>query len=172
MNQYIIIALVWLSSLLGVGVWQNHSGHVAGVNAQKVSDQVQFDKINQERADQKTAANAEYRKVQDENLALMADREAFKTTLEKEREKNRIATNALRDKYSSVGLRFATGQGAGLGRCSCSTQSPGANSPSSDGPSVVQLPDKVTSDLRQLEYDADTLADEYRKCYSYAQQVK
>jgi hypothetical protein len=33
---------VWLASLAGVGYWQ----HGAGVDAQKVADQAQFDSIN------------------------------------------------------------------------------------------------------------------------------
>jgi hypothetical protein len=41
------------------------------------------------------------------------------------------------------------------------------NAAGADGPAVVQLPDAVAGDLRQLAFEADRLKDEYATCYRY-----
>ena len=168
MSRYLVIALVWVASLVAVGAWQND----AGINEQKVADQARFDKANNDIAEQKAQANAAYRAFQEHNVALMVERDQLKTTLEKEHEKNRIATDALRNKYAAASLRFAASQGAGSGDGGRSAQGAGIDSASSSAAAVVQLPDQITADLRRLSFDADELADNYRECYGYAQRVK
>jgi len=164
----LVIGLVWLGSLVGVGKWQ----HTAGVTAQKVADQVQFDTINQKLADQKAEAAEILKKANASNLALMVERDRLKTTLEKTREENRQATAAARDHYAGLGLRFQPSQAAGCGRGGGGTQGAGADPAATDAAATVELPEAITASLRQITYDADTLADEYRKCYGYAQGVK
>lgn len=164
----LVIGLVWLGSLVGVGKWQ----HTAGVTAQKVADQVQFDTINQKLADQKTEAAEVLKKANANNLALMVERDRLKTTLEKTREENRQATAAARDHYAGLGLRFQPAEAAGCGRGGGGAPGTGANPSGADAAPAVELPAAITASLRQITYDADTLADEYRKCYGYAQRVK
>jgi hypothetical protein len=164
----LIIGLVWLGSLIGVGKWQ----HTAGVTAQKVADQKEFDKINEKLADQKTEAAGILKTKNAENLALMVERDQLKTTLEKNDAINKAATAALRDKYFGVGLRFQPAQAAGRWLGGGSAQGAGLDSSGAAAAAFVQLPDKIAGDLRQLVFDADTLADAYRKCYGYAEKVR
>ncbi len=70
MNQYFIIVLVWAASLVGLGLYENHAGHTAGVNEQKVEDQKEFDKVNAERAQQKVDAAALMQKEQSDIIGL------------------------------------------------------------------------------------------------------
>lgn len=162
---YLVAALVILVAGFG-------SGFHVGANEQKVSDQVQFDAVEQKLTDQKAEANAQYRKDQDANLALATERDNLKTTLEKEHETNRIATDTLRNKYAVASLRFSAGQSSGLGGSCRGAQSAGIDPASPSAAPVVQLPDEIAASLRQIVFDADTLADSYRECYGYAQQVK
>ena len=164
--------LIYLVAALAIFAAGFGGGHRVGTNSQKVADQAQFDQINAVLTEQKATANAAYRTFQENNLALMVERDQLKTNLEKENEANRVATAALRDKYSTVGLRFSTTQDTGHWPGSSAAQSAGTDPASPPAPTVVQLPDKTAADLRLLTYDADTLADSYRKCYGYASQVK
>lgn len=169
MNPYIILGFVL--SLIVAGAAGFTSGHHFGVNGQKAADQVQFDKINQDIADRKAQANAIYRKNQDDNLALMVERDQLKTTLEKEHANHQAATTALRDKYSGLGLRF-TAEAPRLGNGGGCAQSAGTDPAGSDSAAIIQLPGAIAADLRRLAFDADQLADDYQKCYGYAEQVR
>lgn len=168
-NPYVILAIVlaWVCSLAGVGYWQ----HDAGIASQKITDQVQFDKINQERTDEKAQANAIYRHAQDDNLALATERDQLKTNLEKEHAINQKRTADLADTYARVRLQF-NAPGAGHRDGGGSTEGTNANTTSAASATVVQLPDQITSDLRQLVIDADNLKDNYTECYGYANKVK
>jgi hypothetical protein len=170
MNPFliIVIGLVWLGSLAGVGKWQ----YIAGVTAQKVADQVQFDVINQKLADQKTEAAAVLKRSNADNLALLVERDRLKTTLEKEYATNQATTAAARDRYAGLGLRFQPAQVAECGSGGGSAQGASADSAGAGASASVQLPDEIAGDLRQIAFDADTLADNYRKCFGYAQKVK
>lgn len=166
LNPYAILGAlaVWLASLVGVGYWQ----HDAGVSAQKVADQRQFDRINTERAQQADQANVMYRAKQAEVIAALAERDAFKNQLEKERGEHRAATDALAARYAGLQLRFRAAQGAAPGDRGGRADSAAPNAPGADAAPVVQLPDAVATDLRQLALDADRLRDEYATCYGYA----
>lgn len=170
MNPYLILTFVL--AVIAAGVGGCTYGHGTGIDEQKAADQVQFDKYNQDIADQKTQANALYRKAQDANLALMTERDQLKTTLEKQHAINKAATAALRDKYFGVGLRFTARQTSGFGSGGGSAQDPGPDSASPGPATLVQLPGEIAANLRRLAFDADQLADEYRKCYGYANQVR
>jgi len=164
----LVIGVVWLGSLIGVGKWQ----HTAGITEQKVADQVQFDQINQGIADQKTKAASLLAKANADTLALMTERDTLKTTLEKTREDNRKATAAARDHYAGLGLRFQPAEVAGCRLGSGCAGTTTADAAGAHGAAPVELPGAITASLRQLTFEADNLADEYRKCYGYAQQVK
>lgn len=166
---YRILGVLLLALALVAGGYAY--GHHNGVDSQKVVDQAQIDKINQGIADQKVQANALYRSAQDANLALMTERDHLKTTLEKEHANNQIATTALRDKYAGLGLRF-NAESPRLGSGGRGTQSAGTDTASAASPAVVQLSDETAIALRSLAFDADQLADAYRECYGYANQVR
>lgn len=170
MNPYLILTFVL--AVISAGVGGCTYGHGTGIDEQKAADQVQFDKYNRDIDEQKTKANALYRKAQDANLALMTERDQLKTTLEKQHAINQAATAALRDKYFGVGLRFSTRQTAGFGSGGGRAQSSGVDPASSEPATLVQLPGEIAADLRRLAFDADQLADDYRKCYGYANQVR
>ena len=170
MNPYFIIGFVL--AIITAGVGGCTYGHGTGVDEQKAADQLQFDKYNQDITDQKTKANALYRKAQDDNLALMTERDQLKTTLEKQHAINQAATAALRDKYFGVGLRFSARQTAGFGSGSGSAQGTGTDSAGAEPAASVQLPGEIAANLRRLAFDADQLADDYRKCYGYAEKVR
>lgn len=148
------------------------AGHHVGENDQKVTDQSQYDGINKQLADQKKTATDLLKTRNAENLALMVERDQLKTDLEKTREDNRKTTDDLRRKYAGVGLRFqpveAAGGGCGGGRA----ENAGVDPAGADVSTTVELPAALASDLRRLAFDADTLADSYRECWGYAQQVR
>jgi hypothetical protein len=164
----LVIGLVWLGSLIGVGKWQ----HTAGVTAQKVADQKEFDKINEKLADQKTEAAGILKTENEKNLALMVERDQLKTHLEKTREDNRKATAAARDHYAGLGLRFQPAEGAGRGCSGGGAQGTATDAAGADATAAVELPAALAASVRSIAYDADTLADSYRECYGYAQQVR
>jgi hypothetical protein len=170
MNPVLIIVLIvaWLASLTGVGRWQ----YTAGQTSQKVVDQVQFDGINKQLADQKTEASAILKTRNAENLALMVERDHLKTTLEKQHAANQAATDALHARYAGLGLRFQPAQAPGSGPSGGGAQGAGADSAGADGAATVELPAEIAESLRQIAYDADTLADAYRECWGYAQAVR
>lgn len=170
MNPYLILGFVLFIVVSGAAGFA--SGHHSGVTDQKAADQVQFDKINLDISTQKTQANALYRKQQDASIALMVERDQLKTTLEKQHAINKTTTAALRDKYFGIGLRFSTRKTAGLGSGSGSAQGAGTDPASAEPSTLVQLPGEITADIRHLAFDADHLADDYRKCYGYANQVR
>lgn len=164
MSQYIIIALVWAASLVSVGAWQ----HGAGVNSQKVADQVEFDRINAQTADMKAQANKAYTLVQDQNVKTMKERDLAKTALLKEKQTNVETINALRARYANVGLRYSTGQVAGLGNGSANAL-PGTRNAAGNVTSIErELPAAITASLRAIAYDCDALNVEYRLLYEWA----
>ena len=164
----LVIGVIWLGSLVGVGKWQ----HTAGVTAQKVADQTLFDKSNQDLADQKTKAASVLATLNAENMALLTERAALKTKLEKEHAQAQAATAAARDHYTGLGLRFQPAEIAGRGCSSGGAASAAPDTARADAPAAVELPAALAASLRRIAFDADTLADEYRKCYGYAQAVK
>lgn len=166
MNPWIILAAV--IALAGASLGGYTTGRSAGVNAQKVTDQTRFDEINQALTDQKAEANAAYRSFQEHNLALVVERDRLKTDLEKRHAQDAAATDADRRHYAGLGLRFRPAENAGSGNCGLSTGSAEADASSPDAAAAVELPATITSDLRQLTFESDQLADAYRKCYGYA----
>jgi len=165
-NPWIIVAAI--VALAGAGLGGYTTGRSAGVNAQKVADQVQFDTINEALTNQKAEANAAYRAFQEHNLALVVERDQLKTNLEKRYAQDAAATDAARREYAGLGLRFQPAENAGSRGCRLGTGSAEADAPGPDAAATVELPAPITSDLRQLTLEADRLADEYRKCYGYA----
>jgi hypothetical protein len=171
MNQYLIILLVWLASLVGVGLYANSKGHASGVNEQKAVDQLAFDKINEERTHQAIEANAIYRGAQERIIALQVERDKLKNKLGAEYVANQKATADLADEYARRELRFRA-PSARPGADGAGADSSGSDAASAPAGPVVQLPETVTRDLRQLAKDADDLKDAYGLCRDYVTQVK
>lgn len=168
LGRWLVVAALIAAAAAAIGL----KAYNAGATEQKVADQAQFDDINQALADQKSAAAAILKARNAENLALMVERDQLKTHLEKTREDNRKVTTATRDRFAGLGLRFKPAEAAGRG-CGRGSAAAGAAGPATpDAAAAVELPGKIASDLRQITFDADTLADEYRKCYGYAEQVR
>lgn len=168
MIPYIVVVCVWLASLFAVGHWQNS----AGMNEQKVADQKEFDRINEKTAADKAAADVKYRQAQADQIALLTERDQLKTQLEKEHANNQAATDAVRNRYAGLGLRYKSAKAAGPGGGCASPTGAAPDSASPDGPATFELPAALAGELRQIAYDADTLADSYRECYGYAQRVR
>lgn len=169
MNPWaIVVALILAVSLWFGGYF---SGKSAGINIQKVADQAQLDDINQKLADQKAEANKKYREQQSTIIALQHEREIFKTKLEKEHVKNQDTTNRLRDAYAAYGLRFRAAEDSGCGAGAGCAEGTGTGGSGDAGAKVVQLPEAIARNLRQLAFDADQLNDDYRLCYGYANKI-
>jgi len=162
MNQYIIIALVWAGSLFSVGVWQ----HGAGVDSQKVADQVEFDRINAGIAEQKAQANAAYRLVQEHNILVMKERDTLKTKLQQEQLTNAKAINDLRTRYANVGLRYVT-KDARLGDSGNSAMLGTGSAAGNVFAETRELPAAITASLRSIAYDCDALNVDYRLLYDW-----
>jgi hypothetical protein len=160
----VVVAAIGGSFFYGVGV---------GKDRQEVADQGQFDEINKRLSDQKAEAAEKLRKAAIDFFALLAERDQLKTKLETEKAAHDKTTLDLNRKYSSLKLQFvavqkAGGSGDGGGRA----QGPAANPSGAGGPSLVQLPDEIAANLRQLAFDADQLLGNYALCYGWAQKVR
>lgn len=172
MNIYFIILIAWIASLAGFGLYENHAGHVSGVNEQKVVDQKEFDKINAERTQQKAEAAKLLQNAQAGIITLQQERDKLKTTLGEQDAKNRKDVLVLNANLASARLRFRTAQGAG-DRTDSGGSLPSTSNPASAQPApIVQLPDALAEDLRRFALDADLLAADYKLCYGYATKVR
>lgn len=170
MNPYIIIGALILAAAALFGAYQK--GHGSGVADQKVADQAQFDKINNDLTKQKASANALYQQAQADIIALLTQRDTLKLKLERDHANNEIATAALRDKLAGLSLRFSSTETARGGPGGKDASSSGDHPAGTEPAATIQLPEKITGDLRRLAFDADALNDDYRLCYDFAQQIK
>jgi hypothetical protein len=170
MNPWVILGAVvfYFASLFGA----DQFGHSRGINQQKVISQAQFDKTNSDLADQKAFANQRYRDAQNSILALQADRDKFKQLLGAKNVENQNITNKLRDTYAAYGLRFQSAENTGCGHSAGFTESGTGNGAGNAETKIVQLPETITRNLRQLAYEADQLNDDYKLCYDYANKVE
>lgn len=166
LNPWIILAVVL--AIVGAGGGGFASGHHFGTDAQKVEDQLEFDRINKQITERKAVADAIYRNAQAVIIQQAADMAQADNQREKERQSNVKTINDLRSRYSGVGLRFSTGQVAGLGRCGLSADGQSADPSSHDGTAEIQLPDAITRRLQDLAYDADALIVDYTILYAWA----
>ena len=166
MNPYIIIAvLLAIAGAFGAGEFD---GHKRGTVAQAIADQKQFDAINAQIVTQKMEAHSMLEKAQADIITAQAAADSFKTQLEKDSETRQTQIDTLRRQYAGVSLRFKSAQAPGCGASSAGASSAQGTAPSPDGGAVVQLPDTVAANLRQLTVDGDTLISEYKKCRDFA----
>lgn len=166
LNPWVILAVVL--AIVGAGGGGFASGHHFGTAAQKVEDQLEFDRINKQITERKAVADAMYRNAQAVIIQQAADMAQADNQREKERQYNVKTINDLRSRYAAVGLRFSTGQVAGLGGCSLDTDGKSAAPTGHDGTAEIQLPDQIERRLRDIAYDADALSADYALLYAWA----
>lgn len=166
LNPWIILVVVL--AIIGAGGGGFASGHHFGTASQKVADQVEFDRINKQIAERKATADAMYRNAQAVIIQQAADMAQSDNQREKERQSDVKTINDLRSRYAAVGLRFSTGQVAGLGGCRLGASSPGTDPAGNNGAADVQLPDSLARDLRSLQFEADALRIDYAILYKWA----
>lgn len=173
----IVAGLLLAISLVGGGYYK---GHKNGANEQAANDQKLItaandrmqgiiDGYNIQIADQKAIATKKAIEQRDQVIALQTEREKFKKQLGEQHVKNQDLTNSLHRVYSAYSLRFRVepeSAGCGYGAGSCE----GAEGRSSGNAcaSIVQLPEALTRDLRQLAKDADELNDDYKLCHGFS----
>ena len=166
MNILLIIVVFSATFVLG-----GLAGDRIGVNRQKAADQVQFDRINGQLRDQKAEAARQLAVLHEENLKLILDRDTLKTNLEKQYAAARQETTTVRRELSALSLRFTVETGT-RGGGSISSGSSEVIPASVAGTTLVELPEKITADLRQWAEDADALRDAYALCYGFVTQVR
>lgn len=162
-NPYVLLALfiALAAAIAGAG----YEGHKFGVDQQKAADQGQFDAFNKQVDANKAQAAALLAKANADILAAITERDQAKHQLEVTYAQAQQATDTLRTQFASQRLRFTIPTpAAGNGGGGTDGTAPDANRPA--GPTVVQLPDQISSDLWQLAYDADKLKDAYAACYA------
>lgn len=174
----VIAAIVALGALVaGVMAAINHideRGFKRGIGEQKEIDQKEFDRINLALSDQKKEAAAVLAKANAENTRIRIDRDKLKSTLENERAQHEQANRDIRAEFAGRSLQFrsSAGEGSGCGGGSGGSQTGGANPAAPVSAQVIQLPEKIAADLRQLTFDADQLNAEYAVCYGFVNKVK
>lgn len=169
-NPWIVLGVG--AVILAVGIGAERAGYQRGVNAEKVASQGKLDKLNDDLAKQEALANHELEVANAENMRIVSEREKLKHQLGANREKAVVAANELRNVLAVERLRFGTTEPAISGTSCDSAKAGSGSSPSVASPTIVQLPDAVTRDLRSFAYDAEKLRIDYQLCYDYAQQVR
>lgn len=166
LNPWMILGAVFLIISLCAG--SAYEGKVYGENAQQVTDQKEFNRINAERALQKAEAQERLNTAYKGNIALMEDRNRIQHQLEVDHVQNQDATNALRHKFTAERLRYRSTESSGnRDGCGQAVPAPG-NATGAAETTIRELPDAVTRELRQIAYDADQLSNDYALCYSWA----
>jgi len=170
MNVLALEAIISIVIAFAVGGGGYYAGHKNGSNAQKAEDQAQFDKINGERAAQKADANALLQKIEAGIIEQQRSWADQNLRLEKQSAELNKANDDLRAALSTHGLRFTIPalKGGADRTCSPGANGPKTSAPGTPSPTLIQLPDSIAGNLRQLVFDADQLNVQYRKCYQYA----
>lgn len=166
---FILAGLLALVIAAGAGYYK---GDTDGDNNRAVKDQKQFDATNAQIAQNKAIAASDLAKIVAANMLLEQQRDILKTQLEKDHAKAQSVTDDLRQQLATRSLSFRTAEIAGCGSGSGAAPGTATGPGVSAATVIVQLPDKVTSDLRLLALDADRLRDNYTLCYADDQQVK
>lgn len=151
----------------GLVVGGVHYGTKVGIDSQKAADQSIFDDYNASIAKQKVEANNKLRDKNAEIVATLVERDNFKSQLETEHVKNTEITNKLAAAYSAYSLRFRAEENSRRGNGGSGSGDAKNQGPGNATTTIVQLPDEITRNLRQLAYEADQLNDDYKLCYGY-----
>lgn len=168
MTMRIWAAIAVIAAIIGAAILGDGFGHRRGINEQKAADQVRFDQINKDLSDQKAEAFSTYQRLAAEIVARQEAADTLKTQLEMNRVKNQKVIDDLRTDLASRGLRFATTtENAGCRDGGGGAEGGKGQTPGAPATTIVELPRKITEDLRQLTFEADQLRIEYQRCYDW-----
>lgn len=169
MSPWFILAIVVAAGAAAGEAY--HAGHVNGATAQKVVDQNAIDKVNDALEAQKTLSRKIVAASEQHALDDARHNQEIQTEIEHHDEENRAKTAAIERKYAGAGLQYGTPAVAGRGASGADGVPPAPTTPGAEGTTVSQLPGPLAARLRQHAADADSYADEYRKCTAYEAQV-
>lgn len=171
-NKYFIIAIVLVLIALTVGSYR--FGHSNGVDAQKIVDQVEFDRINNKTAEQKAEANTKYRALVLDKIALMVANEKANSDGAAQHAKDEKRVADLHAQYSGRSLRYGTAQDSGLRNCSDGAVVQTGQAVSGTATrTIVQLPDDLGMHLRtDVALASDKWLNWYRVCYAAMQRLE
>ena len=156
LKPYLIIAAL-VGFLLVFGF-----GYRMGGNSVKVEYQAKLN-AQQAQADKLIQENIDYL------LATQAENDAFKQTIEKERQSHVKETSRIRSELATVSLRFKPITSGASG----SDQVPSsANTANNTNTASIELPKEIAANLRELAYDCDTLRNDYEVLYKFNNGVK
>lgn len=168
--RWLIEAGFVLAMVLGIVFGIHHYGALRyedGITHQKGIDQGIFDRVNQQLTDQKAVAA---KMISDRDLQIIALQQAQaaqRAQQEKQHDQDVAATDAARRDAAASRLRITIPvsqvAGCGVGR---GVDVPGpSTSPVTSGTEVLDLPEAYRRGLLDIAFDADKLADDYRRCY-------
>lgn len=168
LNPWVYFAALLVVLALCAG--SAYEGHSIGVDSQKVADQVEFDRINAAITAQKAHANAELLAANTETRAQKERSDTLTHKLENEHadnqnltERNRVALDAIRLRFSADPARC--GSGGADSKTDCGTATGDAST------TVCQLSDQADKSLKAIVHDADTLRDDYKLLYDWSRGV-
>ena len=163
LNPWIILAA--LIGLLSGGVYTYEAGVHHGETTQYAIDQIEIAKVNKKVVDNNTIASNLLIAKQSEVIMKQMELDKAKTQLQQEHQKNVQTTNKLHAAYAAYSLRFQATDG-NAGQSGANTLSASGDQASNAASAVIQLPDKIARNLRQLAYDCDSLNDDYKLLYN------
>ena len=136
-------------------------GYRTGGNAVRVEFQAA---LNEQKAEADQIIQENIRFVQE----VVSENEAIKSKIEKERQAHVKTTHDLRNQLSSLSLRFKSPSGA-----SGSDAVPTKDNAASDTSAArIELPASITTSLRTIAFDCDTLRDDYEALYNFLWDIK
>jgi hypothetical protein len=152
LKPYLIVAgLVGFLLVFGFGYRMGGNSVKVEYQAKLNAQQVEAEKLVQE--------NIEH------VLATQAQNDLVKYNLEKERQNHVKETNRIRVLLATNSLRFIP---VTSGQSSSDQVSNTTNTASNTNSTSVELPTKITANLRELAYDCDTLRDDYEILYKFS----
>jgi hypothetical protein len=167
MNPYAIIIgiLVFLGALVGAERFGEHRG----IALQAQTDQTRFDKISRDLDAQKAQANKLMADAAARDAAAAAAAAQLHQQQEIAHENDQARTDAAHQRAIDAGrLRFAgTREDAGGGRSGGSAVPAPADAAGPAGAATVELSDEASGALRELTFECDRLADNYRAAYRF-----
>ena len=165
LNPWIIVSLLIGAIAIGAGSYKK--GYDNGQLAQLAIQNEAINRVNKKLSDNKAEAARLIKERQAEIDTLVAKRDELKYTLEKERANNAKITNDLRTSYANLQLRFKSASSGGSGNGSGGQVSTGSEATSDSETSSCVVSDEVTTALRAIAYDCDTLRDDYKLLYDF-----
>jgi hypothetical protein len=163
-NLYVILGAIVIMGAALFGA--ERAGESRGHALQAVTDQVQFDHVNAQLTAQKAQANALIQAAADQALAKQrADADLLRHQ-EHSYENDLAATDLVRRSAAAERLRVTVNVPDSGSRPGSGDSVRGEDATAgATRTETVELPAQVGQDLRDLVFDADQLADAYRKCY-------